>query len=359
MNVLFVDDIGGAAIRRDPDTYIQYAAVNWEKCFTGKTEIIYWQSATIDEANDYDLVLIKLLPDPNIQRLNKALEIALNPGRSYKVIISIDDVVGWQFNSFPLNEKLLYTRVLKSVDYIIHFGLPQSNGYWDIICQGTPHFNITRPYPIETAKSIRGNSYMPEAETLIRIRHLADGTRKGLIALDNGLNRINGERNIISSLGLAKYLQQKTSYDIMAFVCDKGIEGIDREMYYREICGIENMIEIPSVSWLDYIKILSNVQYAIHLDCLETLGQFALCCACLKIPLICSGSHAAKALFPFTYLEHCRDIDQARIIVDQLLESETFSSQVIGFAFDKANEFSVNAIKPKLAQMLGVEEICL
>jgi hypothetical protein len=354
MKAIFIDDIDSTDLNKNPDYYIQNGCFNWMQCFTDwQTNCLVkrWLEVTAEECQSFDFVLIKLIPDANPIRLNKLLSVCTMPGRKYKTILHIDDVVGWQMNPMNVEAKKLYLDVVAAADFVVHFGQSETDGYWRAITKDKPHYNIVRPYAIQAGKDIR-QRVLPKADKIIEENQLAN---RSLIALDKGLQNISEERNIISSLYIARKIQQRTNWSVLPFVTRFGLPADVKDDLYWNVCELRSVVEIPTLHWLDYMKVLSYARIAVHLDCLETLGQFAIACACLKIPLICSGSVAGKLLYPDTYINNCRNVDAAQATAEQLLTNDSFRNHVIDFAYNAAEQFTAANTKVKLERMLGTK----
>jgi len=336
------------------DTNLINNFTNWVRCFTdwrNTTEVGRWVDMTPQKCQDFEYVMLLLMTDQRDEKLNKFLEIVTYSQRTYKTIIYVDGVVGWQMNPFSIQNKKKYMDMVSASDYIFHYGLPESEGYWKVITRGRESHNIDRPHPVDFAKK----SFDIEHPVAIEyIKQFALKDRKEIIAVGKSLKNINEERNAISSLYVAGQLQKKTGWPIITFA-NNPLPDNEKKAYYKDLCDIDEIIEIPVMRWNDYIKILALCRIGIHLDCLETRGQVPLDHACLRVPMVCAGSVAGQKLFPYTWLNHCRDIDKALKMAFKLVDDNKFRDKVVDYAYDKAEEYSFDNTRAKLEKILGVK----
>ncbi|MDO9465251.1 MAG: hypothetical protein Q7J67_08150, partial [bacterium] len=154
---------------------------------------------------------------------------------------------------------------------------------------------------------------------------------------------------------VAGRIQQKYGYPIIVFT-HTPIKSVEKmHVFYKELLDIDTIIEFEQRQWREYIKQQSICKIAIHLDTLETRGQYALDNACLRVPLVCSGSVAGKKLFPFTYLDYPRDVDKATKLAFRLIEDEKFRTKVIDYAWNKVNEYTYESIGKQFSQITGIQ----
>ena len=115
-------------------------------------------------------------------------------------------------------------------------------------------------------------------------------------------------------------------------------------------------MELRMLPWMDYVRELSLCYIGIHLDTLFTRGQFALECAGLGIPCICSGSDAGMQLFPDTFVDNPWDVDRAVELGTRLIEDENFYESVSSKASETlVSQFSYEVINKQVREITGIE----
>ena len=172
-------------------------------------------------------------------------------------------------------------------------------------------------------------------------------TAKGpYIALPKGIQNINEERNIFSSMIVADRLERSHGFAAFCHTANP-IGGEVGKHYYQDLVGHRRLVELRIRPWHEYMKDLAHAYMAVHLDVLETRGQFALDCAAVGIPLVGSGSVAARKLFPLTFVEHPRDIDRAVQLCRDLAENPDFYDEAVRHARERLRDYSFKRTRAK------------
>jgi len=327
----------------------------WVKCvndWRNTTFVKKWQEITPQECENYQFVMLIVLPDQNPNKLHKYLSIVNKANRQYKVIAYIADVTGWQMNPFLPENKRLYMDILFGCDYVLRYNVPESESYWKAIMRDKPSHFFERAYPVDQGKNVMMIT-LPKAREYLD-QYMPD-QKNSYIFVGKSLKNINEERNVICSLYVAKKIQEKTGWGVVCFANNP--LGKEKDGLYKAICGLENVVELPITRWIDYMKIMRvlDVRIGIYLDSLETRGQVALDCACTKIPLVCSGSAAGYRLYPKTFVSHCRDIDKAVKMALKIIDDADFRNQVVDYAYNKVEEYSFASTKKNLEKVIGTK----
>lgn len=319
--------------------------------FHNTTYIRDWHEVSVEECNNYDYVMMIILPEQNTDKLGKYLSIILNPDRTYKTICYLPDVVGWQMNPFLPENKIKYMDMLYYADFTMRFNLPSSESYWKAVLRGKKSYMLERHYPVEWIDIMRNESN-PAADKVIAENNLDKNSQ--YILIDNGVKNINEERNTLCSMYVSRKIQELTGWKLVCFTSHLLDRNVKDETY-KSISGLENVTELPIQDWSTYMKILMSldIRIAIHLDCLETRGQVPIDCACLGLPLICSGSVAGATLYPHTFLENCRDIDTATKLAYEVISNEKFRNKVIDFATNKKWWYSLGEVTQRFNKIIG------
>lgn len=355
-------------------SYSQNVAFCWMNCFdwlNGESECQQWGKATVEECLGYRYVMLWLLTEPgNGPKYVKMLEllrgIKASTGRKTKVIAYADGPVGWgyQHNSLPLELKGTFLAICREADFMFCYSTPESMGYWRAVRQGHDVFALDRPQPVDEASGEaiepsrkRGDDADPDLidipwEVDCEVGHvLANAPRGPYLGLAKGVNNVCEERGIFVSLAVAKYAQDTYGFTPITHT-HTPIDG-DPLPYYREIAGLDRIIEIRLKSWRDYLRDLSRCYVAVHMDVLETRGQFALDCASLGIPLICSSSVAGQKLFPLTYIRHPRDVDMACEKLNRLLGDQEYYDHVRAYARHRLQDYSCQRVRAKFDEVVN------
>jgi len=376
---LFVHDIPAEKLSlANPEVergkYSQNVAFCWMNCFdwrNGESACARWDSVCVADCLEYEYVMLWLLTEPGNEAKYTTFQtlvrgIRSTTGRKTKVIAYADGPVGWgyQHNSLPLEMKGLFLSICREADFMFCYSTPESMGYWRAVRSGHDVYAIDRPHPTDEAIAEeidpdrkRGKTADP---SLCEIpwevdwevgRVLAEAPRGPYIALAKGVNNVCEERGIFTSLAIARYVQEMYGFTPIMHT-HTPIEG-DPTPYYREIAGVDPVIEIKLKPWADYLRDLSRCYVAVHMDVLETRGQFALDCATLGIPLVCSSSVAGSRLFPLTYVRHPRDVDTAREKIDRLLNNRDFYEHVRNYARQRVGDYSCRRIRERFDAIVG------
>jgi glycosyltransferase involved in cell wall biosynthesis len=351
---LFVHEVEWEDLIRRPEGYRQNVT-NWVRIFKdwkNTTETVHWLNTTAEYCDRFEIVMLWLLCEPgNEAKHDKFLEL-LSKIKRAKVIVYVDGVVGWQMNPYPMYMKRKFFDIISVADYVFCYGHPESDSYWQVLSRGKEFHRIDRPFPVDMAKvydiEIPWNVEDQKAYALLQ-------GYKGIIGVGKSLQNINEERNAICSLAVASQIQRVYGYPVVVFTHTPIVPVDKMHKYYKDLLNIDSIVEFEQREWGEYIKQQSVCKVAIHLDVLETRGQYALDNACLKVPLVCSGSVAGKKLFPFTYLEYPRDVKKAAELAFRLLEDEEFRIKVIDYAWDKVNEYTYESIGKRFTQITKVQ----
>jgi hypothetical protein len=334
----------------------QNVGLCWLKCFDwkgGESECQTWQKVTPEECNHFEFVMFWLLTEPgNPDKYHKILDTIKK--MKAKSIVYCDGPVGWgyQMNSLPLELKEVYLQICRFADYMFCFSQPESVSYWNAIRNGNNFSVIDRPHPVEW-KLPPVQIECPWEVDYDTGEFINNNTKGPFTALPKGINNINEERNIFSSLAVAKYMQDEYNYITFLHTATP-IEESNLIKKYYSLVGVNCIVEIKLKPWNLYLQDLGRASIAVHLDILETRGQFALDCAMLGIPLICSSSVAGYKLFPHTYVEYPRDIDSACELADRLLIDDKFCNYVIDYAKDKLQEYSYKNTRRKFDEAVKI-----
>ncbi len=320
---------------------------NWKE----RTRVRQWSELDINECDDYHYVMLILLPEQNLEKMAKYLNIIRRPGRKYKVIVDIPDVVGWQMNPFLPQNKGFYMDIVSEADFVMHYSLPETESYWKAIMRDKPSYNINRHFPIEVAAGIM-NEDLPKATATAKEYGLKHD--EPYIFVGKSLKNINEERNVICSFYVAHKIQQQTGWKVICFANNPLRHDVKND-YYKHICRLDNVIELPVLEWRNYIRILKeyNFRIGIYMDYLETRGQVSLDCASAGIPMVCSRSIAGRKLYPYTWLSEARDLDKATKLGLRIINDTEFREEVKAYATKSIQQYSVKETKKKFEAMIG------
>lgn len=351
---LFVHEVEWKDIIRRPEGYVQNVT-NWIRMFKdwiNTTETVHWLHADANYCDKFEVVMLWLLCEPgNEAKHDKFIEL-LSKIKKAKVIVYVDGVVGWQMNPYSPYMKKKFFDIIGMADYVFCYGHPESDSYWQVLSRGKEIHRVNRPFPVDMAKiydiEIPWNVEDQKAMALIQ-------KSRGTIGVGKSLQNINEERNAICSLAVASQIQKKYGYPVTVFTHTPILPVTEMYKYYKDLLGIDSIVEFGQRGWGEYIKQQSICKVAIHLDVLETRGQYALDNACLRVPLICSGSVAGKKLFPYTYLEYPRDVRKATELAFRLIEDEEFRTKVINYAWKKVDEYTYKSIGKRFTEITGVQ----
>jgi len=321
--------------------------------YMNNTYIRNWMEVTPEECEGYEFVLMVLLPEQNLEKINKQMSIITKPGRTYKTIVYIADVTGWQMNPFLPENKIRYMDILTNCDYVFRYNLPESESYWKAVMRDKPSYFIERAYPVEMIKDILAGKDAYAEKILANSGINID---EPYIFMGKSLKNINEERNMVCTLYVARQIQKSTGWKVVCFA-NNPLDPKDKDRIYKESCGLENVTELPVCGWASYMKILNtlNINVGIYLDCLETRGQVALDCAGTGIPLVCSGSVAGYRLFPHTFVKHYREIDDATEKAVKLCDDSHFKNKVVSYAQKGLAFYSFAQTKERIDAVLGVK----
>ena len=343
---LFVHDIekGWLENHLSAQHATQNVAVCWLKCFDqGEADCQSWQAVTAEECNEFEYVMFWLLTEPgNPEKYEKILRMV----REMKTasIAYCDGPVGggYQMNSLPLNMKKTWLAISREADHMFCYSLPESIPYWRAI-RGGQHFHaIECPYPIEVVgRHFHAIDRPHPVEAAKTVQNIPKGP---YVALPKGIQNINEERNIFSSLAVARFIHDRYGLSVFLHTATP-IEDKSLMNDCYALAGLTGVEEIELRPWGRYLKDLARARIAVHLDILETRGQFALDCATVGVPLVCSGSVAGQRLYPYTYLEYPRDIDRACHLADRLLSDPGFCNQVVDHAREALTSYSYAAVR--------------
>lgn len=304
--------------------------VCWKECFE-EGEFKNYKEVTLDFCNEFDLVMILLLPIHDA--LDKYLEIVQNPNRKYKTICYIDGPVGVQHSTSSEINKVKFFKIVRASDHILSYG-EEARGYFEVISGGKPVHFVEMPYPVDYVKSLM---------TPVKDKAL-------LISIGKGVANLRYDRNVTSSLGVFAKIQKKHPKAralILPAERNKEISGI-----YEEMFGAKNVLENEMVPWFEYVRRISPCYMGIHLDLLHTRGQYPLELAGLKIPCICSGSIAGRRLFPYTFLSNPWDVDTAAQLGIRLIEDKEFYRYVANYAFQVLDSYSFKNKRNELIEII-------
>lgn len=377
---LFIHDIPKAQLLPDNQNarsgnITQNVGLCWLRCWdweNGESEAQEWDKVTARECLGYENVMLWLLCEPgNGPKYERMLGLlreirARRDGPLPRVIAYADGPVGWgyQHNSLPLDMKSVYLAICREADYLFCYGMAESMGYWRAVRNGLDVYALDRPHPVEaaSAKAIpptlkRGPEADPayleipweiDADLHKIVQHVPRGP---YVALAKGVNNVSEERGIFCSLAVARHAQDRHQFATVLHTATP-IEG-DWRPYYADLAGLNHVVEIRLKMWSKYILDLARCYLGVHLDVLETRGQFALDCASLGIPCICSGSVAGRRLFPATYVQHPRDIETATDLLDRLVKDGEFYRQVCERARDELQAYSCASVRRRFEEIVN------
>jgi len=377
---LFIHDIPKAELLvTNPDAhgqgYSQNVAMSWMRCFgweAGQAECQQWHKVTPEECADFKYVMFWLLTEPSngpkYQRMldvMRRVHLARGSTRHPITIAYADGPVGWgyQHNSLPLEMKRTFLALCREADFLFCYGRADSMSYWRAVRGSDRVFELDRPHPFDVGMSAAikpGQKYGKHADPAYldipwvvdedKGRVLTNAPRGPFIALPKGINNICEERGIFQSLAVAKYAQDEYGFTTILHTATP-ID--DYRPFYREISGLDKVVEMRIKRWPGYLLDLSRCMVGIHLDVLETRGQFALDCISVGIPAICSGSVAGQNLFPMIFVDHCRDIDLAKGHLDRLLTDEAFYRRVVAYAANRMQDYSHATVRRRFEEIVN------
>jgi len=256
-----------------------------------------------------------------------------------------DGPVGWgyQMNSLPLPFKKTWLSICREAEHMFCYSRDESIPYWRAIRGGGHFHSVEYPYPIEVSNG-RHFHAIDRPHPVEAAETVGDIPKGSYVALGKGIQNVNEERNIFSSLAVARFLRDRYGLSVFLHTATP-IEdaAVMRDSY--ALVGLTDVEEIELKPWGRYLKDLARARIAVHLDILETRGQFPLDCATVEVPLVCSGSVAGERLFPYTYIQHPRDIDRACHLADRLLKEPEFYKKVVDHARKAIRAYSYESVR--------------
>lgn len=353
--------------RRD---YTQNVAFCWLQCWdweAGESECVAWDEAIVEHLSQFEYVMFWLLTEPGKQAKYDAIYRLIKELRGVEgtqTIAYADGPCGWgyQMNSLPLAMKPVFLGICRTADHMMCYGHEESRSYWRAIRNGDNFHVLERPHPVAAAVQQELSERWRTDPTLLDYPWLVSAKDGGQIrgkvesgpflALAKGLNNVNEERGIFSSLAVAKFAQKKFNLTPICHTFNP-IDDAQRETYYN-LVGLTGLREFPGRKWMDYLRDIAVCQVGVHLDVLETRGQFPLDCGCLGIPCICSSSVAGRKLWPSLYVSHPRDIDKACELVSRVMSDQEFRDNAVKYAQNKLWEYSPERIRVVFDKAVGV-----
>ena len=133
------------------------------------------------------------------------------------------------------------------------------------------------------------------------------------------------------------------------------IIGITNEQLPKELFPLSGgMLE-----YFTYLRILRMCNLAFEFYTVHSVSRFASECSCLRIPLVStSNSYFATQLFPRTTF-HETQLKKMAITLNKLATDEEFWYQVVGYAYNKVEEYGWKKSRDRFNRMVELARIRL
>ena len=239
-----------------------------------------------DQSIDVGIIIIPKKVEPFL-----SMDIVEHLKRVCKKYAFMQEGPSWYFQSLPLQQSLWFFNIMLNADFVLAHNDIDKEYYEGLL--GKPVF-INPTLMIEDS-----------------INSLPLVERKGTM-LGGNLVRWYGGFNSL----------------IVAQEAGDNIQAPQMGRMDKAELGIQEINHLPYLEWVDWIKELNKVKYAVHLNPNTIGGTFNLNCAYLGIP--CIGNEEAntqKLCFPELSVR-ANDIGKARKLMKRLVEDQSFYSYI-------------------------------
>lgn len=257
-----------------------------------------------DQSIDVGIIIIPKNVEPFL-----SMDIVGHLKRVCKKYAFMQEGPSWFFQSLPLQQSFWFFNIMLNADFVLAHNDTDKEYYEGLL--GKPVF-INPTLMIEDS-----------------IKSLPSVDRKGTM-LGGNLVRWYGGFNSL----------------IVAQEAGDNIQAPQMGRMDKAELGIQEIKHLPYLEWVDWIKELNKVKYAVHLNPNTIGGTFNLNCAYLGIP--CIGNEEAntqKLCFPELSVR-ANDIGKARKLMKRLVEDQSFYSYISKQARENyIKHFSENSYK--------------
>jgi hypothetical protein len=239
-----------------------------------------------DQSIDVGIIIIPKKVEPFL-----SMDIVGHLKRVCKKYAFMQEGPSWYFQSLPLQQSFWFFNIMLNADFVLAHNDTDKEYYEGLL--GKPVF-INPTLMIEDS-----------------IKSLPSVDRKGTM-LGGNLVRWYGGFNSL----------------IVAQEAGDNIQAPQMGRMDKAELGIQEIKHLPYLEWVDWIKELNKVKYAVHLNPNTIGGTFNLNCAYLGIP--CIGNEEAntqKLCFPELSVR-ANDIGKARKLMKRLVEDQSFYSYI-------------------------------
>jgi len=239
-----------------------------------------------DQSIDVGIIIIPKKVEPFL-----SIDIVGHLKRVCKKYAFMQEGPSWYFQSLPLQQSCWFFNIMLNADFVLAHNDTDKEYYEGLL--GKPVF-INPTLMIEDS-----------------IKSLPSVDRKGTM-LGGNLVRWYGGFNSL----------------IVAQEAGDNIQAPQMGRMDKAELGIQEIKHLPYLEWVDWIKELNKVKYAVHLNPNTIGGTFNLNCAYLGIP--CIGNEEAntqKLCFPELSVR-ANDIGKARKLMKRLVEDQSFYSYI-------------------------------
>ena len=239
-----------------------------------------------DQSIDVGIIIIPKKVEPFL-----SMDIVGHLKRVCKKYAFMQEGPSWYFQSLPVHQSFWFYNIMLNADFVLAHNDTDKEYYEGLL--GKPVF-INPTLMIEDS-----------------IKSLPSVDRKGTM-LGGNLVRWYGGFNSL----------------IVAQEAGDNIQAPQMGRMDKAELGIQEIKHLPYLEWVDWIKELNKVKYAVHLNPNTIGGTFNLNCAYLGIP--CIGNEEAntqKLCFPELSVR-ANDIGKARKLMKRLVEDQSFYSYI-------------------------------
>lgn len=257
-----------------------------------------------DKSVDIGVIIIPKKVEPFI-----SLDIVGHLKRVCRKYAFMQEGPSWYFQNLPLQQSFWFYNIMLNADFVLAHNDTDADYYEGL---------LQKPVFINPTLMIEDN-----------IKDVEQIERKGVM-LGGNLVRWYGGFNSL----------------IIAQVAGEDIYAPQMGRMEKEELGIQEINHLPYLQWVDWIKELNKVKYAVHLNPNTIGGTFNLNCAYLGIP--CIGNEEAntqKLCFPDLSIR-ANDMTKARKLMKRLVEDQNFYSYISTKAKENYNlHFSESTYK--------------
>ena len=239
-----------------------------------------------DNSVDIGVIIIPKKVEPFV-----GLDIVGHLKRVCKKYAFMQEGPSWYFQSLPLAESLWFYNIMLQSDFVLAHNSIDREYY-----QGL----LDKPVYINPTLMIEDS-----------VKDLPEVERKGVMIGGN----------------LVRWYGGFNSY-LVASEANEPITGPQMGRMDKAELQVEEISHLPYLEWVDWIKVLNNSKYAVHLNPNTIAGTFNLNCAYLGIP--CIGNidcNTQRICFPELSIRD-NDIKTARKLMKRLVVDQEFYSYI-------------------------------